>query len=96
MGKAIKRVQGKKIDGNLKGEGQILGGVWVVHPDPAQGVIYQYRENSWGDNVVVNDLQGLQEAINKLPGRMPGQPVSMPGIQAPLMAMGAPMPTPVR
>jgi len=61
VGRALKRVQGKKIEGNLKGEGTVLGGVWVVHPQ--QGVLYEYREKSWGDSVTENDLTGLMEAI---------------------------------
>jgi len=32
VSKAWKRSQGKNIEGNLKGEGYTLGGVWVVHP----------------------------------------------------------------
>jgi len=84
VGRALKRVQGKKIEGNLKGEGTVLGGVWVVHPQ--QGVLYEYREKSWGDSVTENDLTGLMEAINKLPGRAAGHPIFMPAVP------GAPIP----
>ena len=88
VGKALKRAQGKAVEGNLKGEGTVLGGVWVVHP--TQGVLYEYREKSWGDSVTENDLNGLMEAINKLPGRAPGQPVSMPGYPTALPLAGTP------
>jgi len=91
VSKAWKRSQGKNIEGNLKGEGYTLGGVWVVHP--TEGVIYEYREKNWGDSVTENDMPGLLAAINRLPGRTSGMPISMPNTlaaQPPVMAVGTP------
>lgn len=81
VAKAWKRVQAKGVDGNLKGEGTILGGVWVVHPQQGGQVIYEFREKSWGDSVMVNDKEGLLNAIAQLPGSGPGGslPVFAPG-----------------
>lgn len=89
VAKAWKRAQGKGVEGNLKGEGTVLGGVWVVHPQ--QGVLYEFREKSWGDNVMESDPQGLFGAINKLPGMAQAPPVLWaPPVFAPATAIPAP------
>jgi len=38
------RLKAKAVDGNLKGEGLLKGGVLVVHP--TRGVIYRHEENT--------------------------------------------------
>jgi len=64
---AFKRVKGIKynMDGD-KGLSLILGGVWIVHP--REGVVFEYPEKMWGDNVCVNKMEELQAAINGLKG----------------------------
>jgi len=85
---AWKRMTSKGgIEGNMKGEGFTLGGVWVVHPH--NGVIYEYREKHWGDSATDNDMQELQAAINKLPGQ-PGFVVPPSVAIAPPMAVAHP------
>jgi hypothetical protein len=36
--------------GNLEGDGTTLGGVFVLGPGD-QGLVYEHREGTWGDNV---------------------------------------------
>lgn len=38
----------KGVDGNLEGEGRLLGGVFVVGPGQ-QGILFEHREKEWGD-----------------------------------------------
>jgi len=52
----------KGVDGDLKGEGRLLGGVYVIGPGD-QGVIFQHFEMEFGD--IVNKTQIL-EAVNKM------------------------------
>uniref|UniRef100_A0A7S0DZW6 Peroxiredoxin-like 2A n=1 Tax=Hanusia phi TaxID=3032 RepID=A0A7S0DZW6_9CRYP len=65
VAKNLKRVNDKGIQGNLKGEGAILGGVWVVGPG-SQGIIFEHREKSWGDNVCVSNMEDLDAAIKNV------------------------------
>ncbi|CAG8643328.1 2876_t:CDS:2, partial [Racocetra fulgida] len=37
------------IGGNFKGDGSVLGGVYIIHQG-SKGVEYQYREKVWGDH----------------------------------------------
>lgn len=89
---ALKRSAKKGVEGNMKGEGFTLGGVWVVHP--TEGVVFEYREKHWGDSVTENELQGLTDAINKLPGKgnpVPVMPIQFPaGFQTPNMVAAGP------
>jgi hypothetical protein len=75
--KAYKRIAAKGFNWNTEGsQAAVLGGVWVLHP--SQGVIYEYREKTWGDNAVSNDYERLMGAINELPGAAPGHFSNMP------------------
>ena len=65
VAKNLRRVNSKGIQGNLAGEGTILGGVWVVGPG-SQGIIFEHREKSWGDNVCVSNMEDLEKAINSI------------------------------
>lgn len=78
VSRAVKRTKEKGVEGNLKGEGFTLGGVWVVHP--AKGVIFEYREKHWGDSVLESGLTELMQAINQLVAPS-GQPLSMSMMQ---------------
>lgn len=46
---AIFRARGKGIDGNMKGEGRLLGGVFVVGAGDS-GVLLEHRESEFGDH----------------------------------------------
>lgn len=45
----------KGVDGNLEGEGRLLGGLFVVGPSK-QGILYEYREKEWGDLVNITEI----------------------------------------
>ena len=45
------------VDGNMKGDGTLLGGVYVIGPGD-QGVLYHHQELVWGDHF--NQTQLLQ------------------------------------
>ena len=49
-------------DGNMKGDGTLLGGVYVIGPGD-QGVLYHHQELVWGDHF--NKTQLLQ-AVNQI------------------------------
>jgi len=42
-------------EGNLKGDGSILGAVYVIGPGD-KGVVYEHREGTFGDNVNVTEV----------------------------------------
>ena len=56
------RARGKGIEGNLKGEGRLLGGVFVVGPGE-QGILLDHKEKEFGDKV---DLQAVRDAVLKI------------------------------
>ena len=51
---AISRASSKKIDGNTRGEGRLLGGLLIVSPE--KGVIYEQREEWFGDHADVDEV----------------------------------------
>mmetsp|Transcript_11779 Transcript_11779/g.39819 ORF Transcript_11779/g.39819 Transcript_11779/m.39819 type:complete len:133 (-) Transcript_11779:24-422(-) len=60
MFKALgKRLQDKGIEGNLKGEGLLQGGVFVLHP--ARGVLYSYQEET-GKELPLDDIRDAVRA----------------------------------
>jgi len=42
-------------EGNLKGDGTILGAVYVIGPGD-QGIVYEHREKTFGDNVNTTEV----------------------------------------
>ena len=56
------RAIGKGVEGNLVGEGRILGGVFVVGPGE-QGILLDHKQKDFGDNV---DLQEVKDAVSKM------------------------------
>lgn len=60
--KSAFRARGKGIEGNLKGEGRLLGGVFVVGPGE-QGILLDHKEKEFGDKV---DLQAVRDAVLKI------------------------------
>lgn len=60
--KSLFRARGKGIEGNLKGEGRLLGGVFVVGPGE-QGILLDHKEKEFGDKA---DLQAVRDAVLKI------------------------------
>jgi len=49
-------------DGNLEGDGYHLGGVFVLGPGE-EGIVYEHREGSWGDNVNTTEVMNAVEKM---------------------------------
>jgi len=49
-------------DGNLEGDGYHLGGVFVLGPGE-EGIVYEHREGSWGDNVNTTEVSILMMTL---------------------------------
>lgn len=47
----------------LGGEGRWMGGLFVVGSED-QGVLFEYRENEWGDHADLKDVMTAVEKIN--------------------------------
>ena len=50
------------VQGNMKGDGTLLGGVFVVGSGNT-GIIFEHREKYWGDYVNVSDILQAVEKI---------------------------------
>lgn len=50
------------VKGNLKGDGSILGGVFVIGPGE-QGILLEHREMEFGNYA---DLKDVQKALNEI------------------------------
>jgi len=51
----VQRAKSKGVQGNMEGEGRLLGGLIVVGPND-QGVLFEYREEVWGDHAKLEDV----------------------------------------
>lgn len=60
--RSIFRARGKNIEGNMKGEGRLLGGVFVIGPQDT-GVLLDHRESEFGDHANLTDIMN---AVNKM------------------------------
>jgi len=64
---SIRRASQKGVDGNLKGEGRLLGGVFVIGPGE-QGVLYEHREAEFGDHAnttaILDAIKNIQDLKN--------------------------------
>ena len=60
--KSFFRARSKGVEGNLDGEGRILGGVFVVGPGK-QGILLDHKEKEFGDKV---DLKDVRAAILRM------------------------------
>lgn len=58
----VKRTSDKGISGNLKGDGTLLGGVFVIGPKE-QGLLYEHRERVWGDQC---NTTHILEAVSRI------------------------------
>lgn len=59
---AAHRASKKNITGNLKGEGRLLGGLFVIGPGE-QGILMEHRETEFGDHA---DLTQIMEVVKKM------------------------------
>lgn len=50
--------------GNMKGDGTLLGGVFVIGPGNA-GIVFEHREKYWGDYVEISDVLQAVKNISK-------------------------------
>lgn len=58
----FKRAWNAGYQGNMKGEGFILGGVYVIGPGK-QGILLEHQEKEFGDKV---DIASVLEAVKKI------------------------------
>lgn len=56
------RARRSGYEGNMKGEGFILGGVYVIGPGD-QGILLEHREKEFGDKVNIADVL---EAVKRI------------------------------
>ena len=60
--RSFSRARSRGVQGNLDGEGRILGGVFVVGPGE-QGILLDHKEKEFGDKV---DLKDVMDAVQKI------------------------------
>ncbi|GAA6073424.1 selenoprotein U1b isoform X1 [Tachysurus ichikawai] len=58
----ILRAWRKSYQGNMKGEGFILGGLYVIGPEN-QGILMEHQEKEFGDKT---DLRSVLQAVKKM------------------------------
>jgi len=58
------RARGKDFQGNMKGEGRLLGGVYVIGPGDS-GVLFEHRESEFGDHANLTDVMEAVKSIRK-------------------------------
>uniref|UniRef100_A0A914WLK1 Peroxiredoxin-like 2A n=1 Tax=Plectus sambesii TaxID=2011161 RepID=A0A914WLK1_9BILA len=56
------RAKKNGVKGNVKGEGRLLGGVFMFAPGD-QGITFEHFERSWGDHAKIPDIMA---AINRV------------------------------
>lgn len=59
----IFRTKQKNVPGNLKGDGTLLGGVFVL--GPASEVLYEHREGAFGDHCDIAEVLNAVEKLEK-------------------------------
>lgn len=62
MWKSFFRAKGKGVEGNMVGEGRILGGVFVVGRGQ-EGILLDHKEKEFGDKV---DLKDVRDAVLRM------------------------------
>lgn len=64
--KAMKaRMESKGVDGNMKGDGLVQGGVLVVGPAPRCEVRYTYLEET-GSEIPIDDIEAALKELSKV------------------------------
>uniref|UniRef100_A0A914WST4 Peroxiredoxin-like 2A n=1 Tax=Plectus sambesii TaxID=2011161 RepID=A0A914WST4_9BILA len=56
----VYRAKQKGFEGNLKGEGRLLGGVYLINNDK---IVWEHLESEWGDTTTADEVR---EAVRKL------------------------------
>ncbi|KAG0722015.1 Redox-regulatory protein FAM213A [Chionoecetes opilio] len=59
----LRRASSKGVEGNLKGDGSLLGSVFLLGPG-GQGILYEHREREFGDHYNTTELL---DALSKVP-----------------------------
>ncbi|KAI0224206.1 Peroxiredoxin-like 2A [Lamellibrachia satsuma] len=59
---AKSRADKNGIQGNMKGSGSLLGGLFVLGPGK-QGILLEHRESEWGDRAKLEDIK---KAVHKI------------------------------
>lgn len=60
----MRRANQKGVEGNLKGDGTLLGSVFLIGPGN-QGILYEHREMEFGDHHDNAELLAALEKVNK-------------------------------
>jgi len=60
--KNVNRAKQKGFEGNMEGEGRLLGGVLVVGPND-MGILFEHREEVWGDHADVSEVVAAVKRI---------------------------------
>jgi len=62
----VNLIRSKRLgtQGNLEGDGTILGAVYVIGPGD-KGIVYEHREGTFGDNVNVTEVLQAARGISK-------------------------------
>ena len=60
--KSTWRARSSGVQGNLKGEGRLLGSTMVVGPGK-QGILFEYHQKEFGDHAKLSDII---EAVRKI------------------------------
>jgi len=55
------------VTGNFKGDGTVLGGLYIIKSD-TEGVTYQYREKVWGDHAPLEQVLKACEQVSPKKG----------------------------
>lgn len=63
---SIFRARGKGVDGDLEGEGRLLGGVFVIGAGDS-GVLLEHRESEWGDYANKTEILEVVTSASKKP-----------------------------
>jgi hypothetical protein len=58
--KNIFRARGKGLEGNLKGEGRLLGGLFLLGPG-STGILFEHKEKEFGDHASHEDVLAAVE-----------------------------------
>ncbi|CAG8582360.1 1161_t:CDS:2 [Funneliformis mosseae] len=61
----IRRNYKSGVGGNFKGDGRVLGGLYIIKSDTkGEEVIYQYREKVWGDHAPLEEVLKACELVS--------------------------------